>query len=157
MTISQELARLCVVRGDLTLHSGEKSDWIFDFGRAWDKKAGVGSALWTSALVPPGIVAGIEFWGAMVAARFSPSFHVVVRKDGNVVQSWGDPLGEGAYSDVILFDDVVTTDASMVKAQHALEEYGFNVVAKTCILNRGNIPGIKSLVSMEDVEEVLGG
>lgn len=157
MTISQELARLCVVRGDFTLHSGEKSDWIFDFGRAWGVPKLRRKSLWltpvdTSQLIVFGIPAGIEFWGALEVSRARS--HIIIRKDGSV---WRRIHKDEDYlrSAVYLFDDVVTTGSSMTKAEATLSKLGHHVVARSCILNRGNIPGIDSVVSMEDVEEVL--
>ncbi len=56
---------------------------------------------------------------------------------------------------VYLIDDVVTTGNAMDSAQKILENNGFVVSGKICLLNRGNYK-CKSLINREQMMEWLG-
>lgn len=57
--------------------------------------------------------------------------------------------------DVCLIDDVVTTGKAMEEANKILDNNGFKVVRKICLLNRGNYD-CESLINKEQMLEWLG-
>lgn len=122
-----DILNRCIIEGEVTLHSGQTSDWLCDIGLAqgWFYH-------FHTMLQPPEKLVGIEFWGAMLVAAWAPVSFLAgtVRKDGKVY------MATVGHKQVALVDDVVTTEATMRHATNLLNAKGYEVWKYYCILDR---------------------
>ncbi len=139
MTI-EEIILSCKKEGDFTLHSGEKSSYLFDVMKLLDKRMfhrHLGRFVKDECLV------GIEFGGAILAAAGSQNNHQwdefgiaytrdrrfgIIRKDGTLYGYIPD--------NYTLIDDVVTTENSIRKA---IEQIGKEPEKIKCIVDRRKV------------------
>ena len=130
----QNAIRLCIIEGDFTLHSGQRSNWICDLFQVW-------STGWFSrfilALDSSYPLVGVEFGGAVLALCSNRSCGLI-RKDGTYIPHWSRP------KEVSLVDDVVTTESSLAEASIALDVLGVQVKEYLCVLDRRE-PGTEIL------------
>lgn len=132
----------CIKYGDFTLHSGQKSSWIFD--------ALLGREHWSAWLrvlqqvYPP---VGIEFGGSLLAQTMGGG---IIRQDG----TYYEPRWLTAPTSLVsLIDDVCTTEASFNRATAELANQGIKVGEYLCLLDRRKLEnktlGVRSLVTAE--------
>lgn len=138
----------CVTFGDFLLHSGQKSDWIFDSLKlSYTQRKDV---LWCLGiegyrLLEKITVIGIELGGALIAYT-DCVYPGLVRKDGTVY------LPNSCDDKAILLDDVCTTGSTFKMAKRALQKEGITVTKCMCIINRGNYP-CESLFTGDEIYE----
>ncbi len=141
--LKRQLLDRCILRGDFVLHSGRKSSWKFEIeGMSSDLIEPIKVLLDFNPLgMPLGIPTGGEWF---VKHSF---LHYAKLTD----------FSEGVYpTQVTLFDDVVTTGASMDAAIEVIESSRAKVIDRVCLLNRSGSYHCRSVLTLEDVSAWLG-
>ena len=140
-----------MVMGDFTFHSGKKALLKFDIDKITKERCEdifeYGLSDYIYHCVPAIIMTG--------AFRF-------IKKGQVHIQVYPDNLNFSLYTpydledkNVCIVDDIVTTGKAMDSTQKILENNGFVVKEKVCLLNRGNYK-CKSLINREQMMELLG-
>lgn len=155
-TLINEFYRYEIIQhGDFTLKSGEKSNFYIDCRKIFQypnlmrmvcdeiNKIGI-KCDWICG-IPDGAV---PFASAISLMRETPL--LMLRKEQ---KEYGMKRQiEGQYNvkdNVFVLEDVVTTGGSLNKYCDILTGAGLNVLIKMCIINRGGVEGIKSLISFD--------
>ena len=125
------------VYGDFILHSGDKSNVLYDVGKVITNPEFIKQ--FRTFIEHQKFLVGIEFGGAMLAALSGKPFGIV-RKDGTVYGDIPD-----TYT---LIDDVITTGASI---DAAIDSIGKEPSKICCIVNRSE----HKIESMWDVNPNL--
>jgi len=132
-----------------TLSSGEKSDVYIDVKKTALSPEGmqlIGYACYQEIKLAPvdgigGLTLGadpIAYATAMVANQYCKPVDVfIVRKEpkGHGTQQWIEGNMKPG-SNVVIFEDVLTTGASAIKAVKKVEEAGFNVIGVLALVDR---------------------
>ena len=146
-----------VMSGDFTLKSGEKSKMYFDARKismypellhhvANEMKKMMLKTNWVCG-VPHGAVplaTGVSLLTntPLLMVRFEKKEHGTKREI------------EGEYKkgdNVIVIEDVVNTGGSMNKMCKILENAGLHVIMKLCVVNRGNVKSVRSLLVSDEL------
>ena len=137
--LKRQLMDQCIVKGDFVLHSGQKSLWKFEIERM--SKELIHPIKVVLAFNPKGMPLGIPTGGEWFV-KHSFAYYAKLTD-----------FSEGAYpTEVTLFDDVVTTGASMRAATQVIESSKARVVDKVCLLNRSeDLYECRSILTLEDV------
>ena len=148
-----------VLSGAFTLKSGESSNIYFDARKiamypellryvAFQMKLCMLQSDW---------VCGVPYGALALSTAVSLTTNIplmVVRKEkkdhGTKKQIEGD-YKKG--DNVIVIEDVVNTGSSMNKLCKLLEDAGLHVIMKICIVNRGDIQSVRSLLVSQDLIE----
>ena len=155
-TLINEFYRYEIIQhGDFTLKSGEKSNFYIDCRKIFQypnlmrtvcseiNKIGI-KCDWICG-IPDGAV---PFASAISLMRDTPL--LMLRKEQ---KEYGMKRQiEGQYNvkdNVFVLEDVVTTGGSLNKYCDILTSEGLNILIKMCIINRGGVEGIKSLISFD--------
>jgi orotate phosphoribosyltransferase len=147
-TLTSELREHAVVRGEVTLSSGQKADYYVDAKRALlrpEAYRAVGVLLAAAAIDHDAAAIGGMTMGAdplACAALGAPGGEVLVaffvrkeRKEHGL-QRWieGPVLEKGTRCLVV--EDVVTTGGSTVSAIERIQEEGLEVAGTVCVVDR---------------------
>ena len=162
--------------GDFELASGEKAPFYFDMKRALQHEKVIAPLARLlhhemKPLAPVEAVAGVALGGchlasivAMQGASLNLPVNVVyVRKDakGHGTNRLIEGPTVGMEEHIVLFEDVLTTGASVLAAARALRDAGYDVRGVVTVLDRrekrtatiGEYP-LRSLFSLDDFEEL---
>jgi|UniRef100_A0A6C0BYK4 uridine monophosphate synthetase len=148
-----------VLSGEFTLKSGEKSDMYFDARKIsmYPNLMKEVAKQMAGCMLKSDWVCGVPY-GAMALATtvslITETPQLVVRKDkkehGTQKQIEGD-FKKG--DNVIVIEDVVNTGGSMNKICKIIEDNGMHVIMKLCIINRGDILSVRSLLVSKNLVE----
>ncbi len=137
--INRQLMDQCIVKGDFVLHSGQKSSWKFEAER-----------MSLELIHPIKLILGFNPEGMPLGIPTGGEWFV---KHSFIYYAKLTDFLEGPYpTQVTLFDDVVTTGASMRAATQVIEGSKARVVDRVCLLNRsGGLYQCRSVLTLEDV------
>ena len=149
----KEIVNKCIIGGNFTLHSGERSSWICNLLK---EIVHFGDLYWSvldSYTRYPGLPVGLELGGALLVMTRQRSIECgIIRKDTTLY------LPEGISTKrITLIDDVCTTGASLKVAKaKILSIYPEAEIICRCVLDRRTIEDrlgflVKSLVTWEEV------
>ena len=141
------LAEIAVIRGEVTLSSGEKSNYYIDCRRATLSAKGsfligeILSDMMENADAVGGLTMGADPIATSVAVRSyekgQPVDAFLVRKDQKahgMMKRIEGPVKE--HAKVIIVDDVITKGGSVLEAIDAVEEAGHSVLKIICLVDR---------------------
>ena len=141
----EALRRYSLREGEFTLASGRTSSWYLDARQVTFR----GDCLETVGRAVLEAVAGISFDAvggltlgadpvALAVAACSGRRAFAVRKEAKGHGAGGRVVGAVCPGDrVLVVDDAVTTGGSTLQAVEAIRDYGCEVVAASCLLDRG--------------------
>lgn len=142
-----QVVKDCIRKGDFTLHSGQKSNWICDLNIAHTSLDWLG----TKMDCHPTTLVGIEFLGAMIAKQKAGNFAGYIRKNGSL-------YAPQTFKEITLIDDVVTIETSFKWAEEILSKHDFTIASRWVVLDRRppgeNTLEINSLVTAADLWEL---
>lgn len=141
--LGKKIMAVAYRRGDFTLSSGRKSDYIFD-KYAFETQPGLLGAI-TGLLaekVPPETkkIAGMEIGGIPLATALSIKTglpFLIIRKSAKghgITRQIEGPLSRG--DEVLLVEDVVTTGGQSLVGVDALRSAGATVKKVLCVIDR---------------------
>ena len=120
----------CYTEGNFILHSGEKSNYLFDVLKLINNGEFIQN-VW-DFLEKDSPLVGIEFGGAILASIVFIDDFSIIRKDGTI-------YGE-IPNNYTLFDDVVTTENSI---KTAIEQIGKEPKKIKCVVDRRKTETLK--------------
>ncbi len=120
----------CLTKGDFTLHSGQKSKYLFDTMKLISNHDFMEEFY---NFVDGDFLVGIEFGGSILASMYGSETlkFAIIRKDGTI---YGSPIPKR----FVLLDDVVTTENSIRTASKLLSNIGYYYDEVKCIVDRRN-------------------
>ena len=119
-----------LTKGNFTLHSGQKSNYIFDIMKLIRNEDFLKEF---DEFIKGDFIVGIEFGGSILAAlnansRYQRNF-AIIRKDGTI-------YGDSIPKHYVLLDDVVTTENSLRTAMKQLGGIGHYPDEIKCVVDR---------------------
>ena len=117
----------CLKQGNFTLHSGQKSEYIFD---VMQLIADFDFQQEFCEFVNGDFLVGVEFGGSILAMLNGNEDYAIIRKNGTI-------YGSLIPKDYVLLDDVVTTENSLRTAMKQLhDKIGYYPDEIKCVVDR---------------------
>ncbi len=143
---TKSIIHTCLQEGNFTLHSGQKSKYLFDVMKLINN---FDFQQEFTRFVDGDFLVGIEFGGSILAMLNGNKNFAIIRKDGTI-------YGNQIPKEYVLLDDVITTENSVRTAMAQLyKTIGYYPEEIKCVVDRRENDMFRSLhiESMLEFEE----
>jgi len=147
---TKSIIHTCLKEGNFTLHSGQKSKYLFDVIKLIDN---FDFQQEFARFVDGDFLVGIEFGGSILAMLNGNENFAIIRKDGTI-------YGNKIPKEYVLIDDVITTENSVRTAITQLyKTIGYYPEEIKCVVDRRqyNLKSlhVESMLEFEEKEFIM--